>query len=638
MDPLPIDQLRLILCYHKNDQKLKDELITHLSSRLLSDYVTYWSNDDVLPGEKAGSVFQDKLLAADAAVILLSAGLLSDENLFNCQLLPLIDRQKVFNLHLIPVVASHCGWQHLSDLAGLKPLNEQEVMQAMKPDRRDEIFARLSNLLILLAKRKQSKSVIGYQTEIEIIDLPLESKSIDGSGHQIAAPMASVLPPSLTPDSVLTVPAVDLSAPEKTYIHSQIYNGPSERPIKDAATTRIYLNKNKSFTISFMLLIFSFLLNIVQFAKFSQAKQETALLDRWRRSCLTGSHVDCVQLEKYYEFQCKLGDTFSCLNAGVMYESSIDLEKNYQQAAELFNQACGKENMNGCYNLASLYLKGNGVVRDTKRALDLYEKACAATNGKLCVNLGKMYAEGVGVTKNTPKAVSIYQTSCRLGELTACTNIGIMYGRGEGVGRDVGYAQEYLQPACEKDESSSACMVLAEIYENDTAYKADVIKYLKLACKFGGKDRCYKTGLFYEKQKDYISALQNYDIACKHGVNDGCFAAGLIQGSSNKRSDFPLAADYYKISCENDHWKSCNNLGRLYEDGTEVEQDSKKSLLYYYRACDHNHPTACYNLGLYYQHKKSSIEDANVAEAFYEKSCQLGDQDACNKREKRLNQ
>lgn len=612
MDASSIDQMLLIICCHPKDRKLKDELIIHLNSMSLVNHVIHWSADDVLPGENLERIFSNKLETAKAAVVLLSAELLADEYLIKYQVLPLIARQKQFQLHLIPIIVSHCNWQSLSGLANLKPLNDQLVLQAMRSERRDELFALLSQQVTFLAKRFMHPS------------MPLVQNQNNNSDITFSA--------SNNENRILKIPhSEELVKIKNNHEIIQHHTGQHEQKSLELLGNI----KIRSVTVgAIILLTMLIILNVAQFIIHHKLKMEMVRLDGLRRPCLSGSRVDCVQLKNHYQHQCETGDSSSCLNVGVMYKTGLGLEKNPQQAAAFFRQACVAQNMNGCYNLASLYLNGIGVIKDEKRALSLYEKSCNNTNGALCVNLGKMYAEGTGTIKNPQKALAIYQVSCEAGEVIACANLGIMYGRGEGVERDFGRAQDYLQPACEKNENDSACIFLAEIYEKNAVYREDIIKYLHLACQFGNSDGCYRAGVFYESRKSYENALRNYDKACQLSSYEGCFSAGLIQESANERSNFSSALSYYKIACENDHWKSCNNLGKFYEEGKRINKDNAKGFFYYYRACEHGHAIACYNIAQYYQFGKISPIDMNMAIIYYDKACQLGNRDACDVRRK----
>lgn len=607
MDTSSIDQMLLIICCHPKDRKLKDELVIHLNSVSLVNHVVHWSADDVLPGENLERIFRNKLETAKAAVLLLSPELLADEDLIRYQVLPLIACQNKFQLHLIPVIVSHCSWQSLPGLANLKPLNDQSVLQAMRSEQRDELFAFLSQQLTVLAKRYIHPSMLLVQNQNNITFSALNNE-----------------------DRALQMPRSEelVRIENNREIVQSHTNEYKQKGLKTPATTKTRSAVVGVIILSIMLII----LNIVQFVVHHKLKAEMVRLDGLRRPCLSGSRVDCVQLKNYYQHQCESGDSSSCLNVGVMYKNGLGLEKNSQQAATFFRQACIAQNMNGCYNLASLYLNGIGVIKDEKRAFDLYEKSCKNTNGTLCVNLGKMYAEGTGTIKNPQKALAIYQVSCEAGEVIACANLGIMYGRGEGVERDFGRAQDYLQPACEKNENDSACIFLAEIYEKNAAYREDIIKYLHLACQFGNGDGCYRAGVFYESRKSYENALKNYDKACQFSSYEGCFSAALIQESENEQLSFSSALNYYKIACENNHWRSCNNLGIIYEEGKRINKDNAKGFFYYYRACEHGHAIACYNIAQYYQFGKISPADMNMAIMYYDKSCLLGNRAACDVR------
>ena len=58
---------------------------------------------------------------------------------------------------------------------------------------------------------------------------------------------------------------------------------------------------------------------------------------------------------------------------------------------------------------------------------------------------------------------------------------------------------------------------------------------------------------------------------------------------------------FYKKGCEKGNYRSCNNLGFMYDNKKVVKQDYKKAFELYTRSCDvGNDALGCRNLGFLY--------------------------------------
>lgn len=85
---------------------------------------------------------------------------------------------------------------------------------------------------------------------------------------------------------------------------------------------------------------------------------------------------------------------------------------------------CHNGMLEACVSLAELYLKGGEIPADPQRAAQLYEEACSRQNGKACTNLGLLYYQGVGVSKDLPRSKDFFQRGCRFHDKLGCTLTG----------------------------------------------------------------------------------------------------------------------------------------------------------------------------------------------------------------------
>lgn len=87
------------------------------------------------------------------------------------------------------------------------------------------------------------------------------------------------------------------------------------------------------------------------------------------------------------EYGCSLGDGFGCFNLAKIYATGWgDIAADPAKAANYFGAACEADDAEGCYELAKLYETGSGVEKDREQAAQLYRKACAGGFSTACGN------------------------------------------------------------------------------------------------------------------------------------------------------------------------------------------------------------------------------------------------------------
>lgn len=111
-------------------------------------------------------------------------------------------------------------------------------------------------------------------------------------------------------------------------------------------------------------------------------------------------------------------------NLGMKHINGECLEKNEQEAMELFERAKKYKNTKAIYNLGMLYKSKNLV-----RAIECFNQVAQEMPAKAYLQLGICYAK----LNNTPKAVECYRISATHKEAIAMTNLGSLYYYGKGV-------------------------------------------------------------------------------------------------------------------------------------------------------------------------------------------------------------
>jgi TPR repeat protein len=164
---------------------------------------------------------------------------------------------------------------------------------------------------------------------------------------------------------------------------------------------------------------------------------------------------------------------------GHKYEhGDIDVNQDYEQAANYFAKAAGQGNAEGMYNLARLYDRGLGVKKDHKMAFKLLQQAAAQPSqhpkskdlpnvgvAEAEHSLGLRYAEGVVVHKNLSIAAQWYQRATDHGSAESANNLALMYEYGTGVDKNLDKAEELYELSARRGDPN-AMKNLAELLIN----------------------------------------------------------------------------------------------------------------------------------------------------------------------------
>lgn len=244
--------------------------------------------------------------------------------------------------------------------------------------------------------------------------------------------------------------------------------------------------------------------------------------------------------------------------------AALNEDKQYGEAAPLFEKSCGLGNVRSCNAIGYMYFNGRGVSKDQAKAFGFYQTACAANNPSGCTNLGFMYATGAIVEKDPTKAAPLYQKGCDAGSAAGCRNLGSLYESGRGFAVDKRKAVALYSRAC-VGGSIVGCSDLGDMYQDGT-------------------------GIGVDKRK----AADLYLKACDGGYGQGCTNLGDMFQDGVGVSESPgKAAEFYGRGCAIGDADGCKNLGEMYLDGDGIEASSTKAAEFYRKACDLKDAESC---------------------------------------------
>ena len=102
-------------------------------------------------------------------------------------------------------------------------------------------------------------------------------------------------------------------------------------------------------------------------------------------------------------------------NLGLSYLNDDSVDKNYNEAFELFKQSAEEECSRGITRLGYCYGNGIGTDVDKQKAVELYRKAANLGNSIAQYNIALMYENGEGIEKDINQAIYWYEQSAKQG-------------------------------------------------------------------------------------------------------------------------------------------------------------------------------------------------------------------------------
>lgn len=218
------------------------------------------------------------------------------------------------------------------------------------------------------------------------------------------------------------------------------------------------------------------------------------------------------------------GNTRAMVELGRMYEADGP-DQNIMRAANYYQQAISKGDVNGKYHLGLLYYKekfGQGDLA-LKNAIYAFREAAAKGHAPSMYQLATMYEKGVGFSKDMGQAVQLYRKSAHAGYAPAQMQVGLLYENGILVPKNETLAAAWYTKAAEQG-LPTAQYLLAGMYRQGLGIPQNLSQARILyenAAKSGLVDAQYDLGVFYllkSEFQDYKKA--EYWLQKAAGQND----------------------------------------------------------------------------------------------------------------------
>ncbi|HIG40539.1 MAG: tetratricopeptide repeat protein [bacterium] len=128
---------------------------------------------------------------------------------------------------------------------------------------------------------------------------------------------------------------------------------------------------------------------------------------------------------------------------------SEQVDQDYRQAAEYYQQGVALDYAASQVNLANLYVQGLGIDQNYVRAFSLYEAAAEKRYSLAYLPLGNLYFNGQGTQTNLRVAMELYTQAADAGVVAAHYPLGIASETGKGSNLDLTAARNHYRKAAE---------------------------------------------------------------------------------------------------------------------------------------------------------------------------------------------
>ena len=160
----------------------------------------------------------------------------------------------------------------------------------------------------------------------------------------------------------------------------------------------------------------------------SEIAKKVAEADNWYFG-LNGYQVDKLRAFVIYEEAGLLGDSYSQLMVGYMYDFGDGIPSDSKKAIKWYKMASDNGDSDATLNLANIYLIGRGIAVNRKKGCNLLQKAADMGNAIAASSLGNEYTLGEALPRNLSVAVYWINKAESQGYIncSTMTNLGLLY-------------------------------------------------------------------------------------------------------------------------------------------------------------------------------------------------------------------
>lgn len=296
-----------------------------------------------------------------------------------------------------------------------------------------------------------------------------------------------------------------------------------------------------------------------------QAENTDMLFKKGHNLFLDKKYEKAIEL---LEQACKEKHNKACDDLGTIY-SAIKLD--HEKAFDAFKIACDNGDDNACSAVAELYVSGKGIDKDVKKGLEILNKNVEKENSTAMLIMSALYIQGVEIEKDYSKALNLGLKACDKGEALACRLVAEMYQNGLGVAVSNEKTFEFFKKSCVESDTSldtGGCVNAGAMLEMGVGTDKNTNEALKMyntACSLDEKVGCVNYGLLLYKLKKYQESIKFNTKACDDKkIAKSCFITA-VQYATNQgvSQNEQYIIKYLKLACEYGENEACTMLKKL---------------------------------------------------------------------------
>lgn len=314
---------------------------------------------------------------------------------------------------------------------------------------------------------------------------------------------------------------------------------------------------------------------------------------------------------------------------GIYYFDGKSVDRSYSKAYQRFKQSAEQGYASAQFQLGYMFDTGTGVKEINEEAVKWYELALKQGGADTQNNLAIKYYRGEGVEQNYVKARELFEQSASQGVASAQFYLGLIYSNGYGV--DVDYNQAVYWYTLGAEQGNSACQNnLGVLYDEGKGVEKSIplaIEWYKKAAISGEVLSMTNLGrkYLYGTELDYAEALKWFEMAAE--TNNACgqyFVGKIYEEGLDVQIDLNKSLENYYLSAkqgysdallalkrlaDNENGVAQYYLGNIYKYGYGISIDSEKACQYYLRAISRENKLAYYEVAELYE-KGNGVEQS----------------------------
>ncbi len=324
------------------------------------------------------------------------------------------------------------------------------------------------------------------------------------------------------------------------------------------------------------------------------------------------------------------------------YFYGIDFPENQDRAFEWFSKAASNNCPEAQYFLGEVYTADEFVDYDIEKALTWYERSAENGNKWAQLALFDIYRNGADLSvPDVERALYWGRKAGEQGSVVAQLTLGRMFFEGELVKRDPVEAAFWLHLAADRDDESKHLLSVLYLHghgvEKNIAKSAELLR--SLARKGDTEAMVQLAIVLSEMFRPPHDEIHSWLIQASQLGNNQAreileAIEGAIEAPQAVQEEFKSAvgpqrtASQWRALAEAGDMEAQFNLGRLLEDGGDVQGDYDEAVRWYKRAADQGHPGSQWKLSVCYRAGLGVEPDIEKSVDFLQRSARGGNSEA----------